>query len=118
MYLARDCLDNRLLDAHGEPVGHVDGVVIAMQGDAQPRVIAIEVGSVAQARRIGARVGRWVERLSRRFGKMTPNPCRIPWSALEPGAHDYHLRASAGDCAQRAWEDWLRERIVTRIPGG
>ena len=118
MYLARDCLDNRLLDRKGHPVGHVDGVVIAIEGETQPRVTAIEVGSVAQARRIGARIGRWAQRLSQRFGRMRPNPYRIAWSALEPGPHDYRVDAEASDLPQLAWEHWLRERVIRRVPGG
>jgi hypothetical protein len=117
IYLARDCLDNRLLDRKGNPVGHIDGVIMTIEGDTQPRITAIEVGSVAQARRIGPRVGRWLERLSQRFGRMRPNPYRIPWSALEPGAHDYSVNLDAADLPQLAWEHWFRERVVARLPG-
>lgn len=117
MYLARDCLDNRLLDRKGRPIGHIDGVVMTIEDDAQPQIIAIEVGSVAQGRRMGARVGRWVERFSQRFGVMRPNPCRVPWSALEPGPHDYRVDADADDAPQLEWERWLRERVVRRLPG-
>ena len=118
MYLARDCLDNRLLDRKGAPIGHIDGIVMTIEGEGQPRITAIAVGSVTQARRIGGRVGRWIERFSQRFGRMRPNPYRIPWSALDPGPHDYGVDADAGDVPQLAWEHWLRERVIRRVPGG
>jgi hypothetical protein len=111
-------LDNRLLDRKGNPVGHIDGVIMTIDGGAQPRITAIEVGSVVQARRIGPRIARWVERLSERFGRMRPNPYRIAWSALEPGPHDYRVDAIAAELPQLAWEHWLRERVIRRIPGG
>ena len=117
MYLARDCLDNRLLDRHGKPVGHIDGIVMTIEGESQPRITAVELGSVVQARRVSARVGRWVERLSQRWGKMRPNPYRVPWSALERGDHDYRIDADAADVPTLAWEHWLRKHVIGRIPG-
>lgn len=116
-YLVRDCLDNRLLDVNGEPCGHIDGIVLSVPEGAQPRVVAIEVGSVVQARRIGPRYDRFVRRLTKRWGRMRPNPFRIPWRALTPGAHDFRVDLKAEDTPLRAWERWLRERVVRRVPG-
>jgi hypothetical protein len=118
MNLVRDCLDNRLLDRSGHPLGHIDGIVMTIEGDRQPRITAIEVGSVAQARRLGPRIGRWVERLSTRWGRMRPNPYRIAWSALTFGPHDVRVDVAAADMPVLAWERWLRKHVISRIPGG
>ena len=53
MDLIRDYLDKRLVDREGVPLGRIDGIVIELRGNRPPLIVAAEVGSVAQARRLG-----------------------------------------------------------------
>ena len=53
MDLVRDDLDKQLGDRQGKPIGRIDGIVMEIEEGRQPRVVAVEVGSVAQARRLG-----------------------------------------------------------------
>ncbi len=117
MDLARDCLDNELRDRDGAIVGRVDGIVIALAGKAQPRVVAIELGAVTLARRLHPRVGDWVRRAARRWGKAKPDPYRLPWEALAKVGDDWRVDVRADQTPGRAWERWLAEHVVGRIPG-
>ena len=118
MDLVRDCLDKQLADRHGRPVGRIDGIVLSIEDGAQPRVVAVEVGSVAQARRLGPRWGRWAERLALRWGKMGGNPCRFAWPALTRHGNQYRLDRNASEVPTLAWERWVRTHVIDRIPGG
>jgi hypothetical protein len=117
MDLVRDVLDKALGDRRGQPIGRIDGIVMQIDGDAQPRIVAIEVGSVVQARRLGPRFGRWMERLAQRWGRMKPNPYRVEWSALQPHDGGFRVDTLASTVETRAWERWLREHVIDRIPG-
>jgi hypothetical protein len=117
MDLVRDVLDKQLADRRGQPIGRVDGIVMEVDGARQPRVVAIEVGSVAQARRLGPRIGGWMERLARRWGRMKPNPYRFEWGALEAHDRTFRMDVLASEVETRVWERWLRKHVIDRIPG-
>jgi hypothetical protein len=117
MDLVRDCLDKQLVDHVGKPIGRVDGIVITIDGDDQPRVSAVEVGSVALARRVHEAAGRWMERVAARWGKMQPNPYRLAWSGIEEHHGKYRADVAAGSVPTLEWERWLAKRVLTRIPG-
>ena len=117
MDLVRDCLDKQLIAGKKKPVGRIDGIVMVIDGHHQPRIAAVEVGSVTQARRLHRALGRWMARLAGRWGKMRPNPYRIPWAALTPEDNDFRVDADIRDIPTLAWERWLRDRVIGRIPG-
>jgi hypothetical protein len=117
MDLVRDVLDKQLGDRRGAPIGRIDGIVMHADGDAQPRIVAIEVGSVTQARRLGPRFGRWMERFAQRWGRMNPNPYRFDWSGVAPDDRAFRVDVLASQVETRAWERWLREHLIDRIPG-
>ncbi len=117
MDLIRECLDNEVFDRNGERLARVDGIVIAIEDDGQPRVIAIEIGTITQARRVHRRVGRWAERCVRRWGKAGEDPYRIPWRMLTRTGDDYKADVEAAKTPARAWENWLREHVIGRIWG-
>lgn len=117
MDLVRDVLDKEIGDRRGAPIGRIDGIVMQIDGDAQPRIVAIEVGSVAQVRRLGPRIGRWMERWAQRWGRMKPNPYRFDWSALKPHERTFRVDVLASEVETRAWERSLREHVIDHIPG-
>jgi len=118
IHLVSDYLDCQLIDRHGKPVGRIDGIVARFEGDRQPRIVYVEVGSVTLARRMSAKMGRWAELVSLHWGKMRPNPYRIAWSALEADGLNYRVNVDSKSVPTLAWERWLRQHVIHRMPGG
>jgi sporulation protein YlmC with PRC-barrel domain len=106
-------LDRQLVDPDGTPVGTVDdvefdgittGEPIASAGPA-PRVTALMSGHVLVTRILGGQ----------------PPPARlqgIPWRLVERVGIVVELR-DGGFASDSQWrEDWLRDHVIARIPGG
>ncbi|HEX8073129.1 MAG TPA: hypothetical protein VF546_24490 [Pyrinomonadaceae bacterium] len=117
MDLVRDCLDKQLVDRRGRKMGRVDGIVLAWEPGAQPRVVGIEVGAVTQAARLHPRLGAWLARFVRRRGRAQADPYRIPWAKVTPTGNDVTVGVEAERTPALAWERWLREHVIGRIPG-
>ena len=115
--LIRDVLDKQLLDVHGQPAGKCDAIVGLWREGHPVELAYIEVSGVALARRIHSRLGRWAERLARRVSPTRGRPYRIPWSQVQEFGHALRVKIDADHTAARAWEHWLRDRIIGRIPG-
>lgn len=116
--LARDCLDSRVLDRNGDLLGRVDGIVLAIPVRGPPRVVAIEMGAVTQARRLSPGIGWVVAWLARRYGRARENPYRVAWGRLRTRKGNWYVdELEAAAAPPRAWERWLRDRFIGRIPG-
>ncbi|TGS06786.1 hypothetical protein EN833_35800, partial [Mesorhizobium sp. M4B.F.Ca.ET.190.01.1.1] len=78
-----DILDKQLIDREQVKIGKVDGLGAELRPGKPPRIVAIELGSIALARRLGARPGRWMAALSARLGgKRHGEPHRIAWNKV------------------------------------
>jgi len=110
--LARDCLDDLLIGRGGAPIGRVDGIVLELQEGQPPRVTAIEVGAVAQARRFGSHVARLTQWACARWGKLRPNPWRIAWSEVAFDGNDCHVDVDPASAPTRVWERWVVEDLL------
>ncbi|MFP3557256.1 hypothetical protein SB861_42165 [Paraburkholderia sp. SIMBA_049] len=118
MDLVRDVLDKQVVDRHGRKMGRVDGLVAELRPGRPPELIAIEIGSVAMARRIGERTARWVARLATKIGGARyAQPYRIPWSSIRRIDIDIEVDVDAPGTPFDDWQRWLREHVVQRIPG-
>ena len=117
MDLVREVLDKRILDRDGKTIGRVDGLIIALDGKARPRVTALSVGGPA----VFARVGKWAvglaKFLSAMWGPHRKSPARIAWSDIDHFGRDVKLAVSADEAGTMAWESWIRHHIIERIPG-
>jgi len=113
-HLVDDVPDKQLVDAKKNKLGKADGLVIVLREGKPPRVGYIECGTAVVARRLG----RWCERvvlaLNRRFGVREQPRYRIPWSKVKDIEIDIDVEIDEHPLL--AWEDWLREHIVGRIP--
>jgi len=113
-HLVADVLDKQLVDAKKNKLGKADGLVIVLREGKPPRVAYIECGAAVVARRLG----RWCERavlaLNRRLGVRDQPRYRIPWSKVKDIEIDIDVEIDEHPLL--AWEDWLREHIVGRIP--
>ena len=112
LLLMRDIADSQLLDSQGERVTKVAGVEAESREDARPVVRTLLVGPEPLARRFGPRVGRLMERIT--GGR---REVRIPWERVEDVGPDVKLDISATATGATHAEDWVREKIIDRIPG-
>ncbi len=113
-HLVADVLDKQIVDAKKVKLGKVDGLVIVLREGKPPRVAFVESGTAVVARRLG----RWCERLvlalNRRLGVRAEPRYRIPWSKVTEV--DIEVTVDVDEHPLLAWEEWLREHIVGRIP--
>ena len=118
MDLIKDVLDNQLVDRKDRKMGKVDGIVVELRDGLPPRLLRIELGPSTVAARIHPRFGAWVAARLRRWSKIRPEPSTIPWAAIQDCGINVKLDRDAEMTTTMAWEDWLSEHIIRRIPGG
>jgi sporulation protein YlmC with PRC-barrel domain len=118
MKLVRDVLDKKLMDSEDSEVGRVDGVRIEFPEGQPPRMIQLEIGGDILA----ARVANWLVKPTRwmaeHFGPRRKAVIAIDWKHVERMGQDIHLDIKADDTESLAWEHWLRDRFIAKIPGG
>ena len=112
LLLMRDLVDNQLVDSQGERITKVAGVEAELREDGRPVVRALLVGPGPLARRIGPHVGRLVERIT--GGR---REVHIPWEWIEDAGPDVKLNVSASATGATHAEDWVREKIIDKVPG-
>ncbi|MER9399240.1 hypothetical protein NKI46_14050 [Mesorhizobium sp. M0615] len=118
MELMRDLLDKQVFDRRRVKIGKVDGVVAELRRGKPPRIVAIELGSITLARRLGARPGEWMAQLTTRVGgKRHAVPHRIAWKKVQDNGLDIECDIEVGETSIFAWQDWLRDHVIGRIPG-
>ena len=115
--LVRDVLDKQMLDRNDCELGRVDGLVLEIPENGQPRVVRIEAGGTTRA----ARVGNWavgpVRWLAEHVGPKVVTPLKIPWSQVEKLGRDVHVDIDATKTTAVAWEKWLDKVVIDRVPG-
>jgi sporulation protein YlmC with PRC-barrel domain len=114
--LVRDVLDKQLLGSDQERMGKVDGIVLSLREGQPPRVAFLETGPQVLARRVSRRLAETIERLERRWG-IRQGPTRIPWEKVRTTGTDVEVDFDAKKSSAFAWERWLRDNVVKKIPG-
>ncbi|MBZ9761217.1 hypothetical protein LB553_10050 [Mesorhizobium sp. CA8] len=118
MQLLRDILDKQVVDREQVKIGKVDGLVAELRQGKPPRLVAVELGSIALARRLGARPGRWTVQLAAKVsGKRQARPHRIAWNKVRDIGVDIEFDIDVRRTKILAWQRWLRNHVVGRIPG-
>jgi hypothetical protein len=116
--LVRDVLDKPLVDRDDTLMGRVDGIVLEWTPDAPPHVRYLESGFVVLARRLGARMERLVIAIRERWSIRETARYQIPWTkVLDLQPRELKIAVQAEETPAFAWERWLRDRIIKRIPG-
>jgi len=115
--LIRDVLDTQLIDRDGEPMGRVDGIIMSWHPDAAPRITHLELGGVTLARRLPRRLRGAADWLARRLSPRNGDPHRIEVARIVRLGKRIELDLDASRSAAHASERWVRDHIVTRIPG-
>ena len=117
MDIIRDVLDNQLVDRNQHKMGKVDGVVVEVEEGKPPRLAYIEVGVTTLAKRINPRLAGWIAAIASKWGAKQTEPFRIPWSKVRDVGIDVEVDEEAEATPALAYENWLRDRIIKRIPG-
>jgi sporulation protein YlmC with PRC-barrel domain len=112
--LVREVLDKQVLNRDGVKIGKVDGIVVELIPRQAPRVAYIEMGGVTLVRRLGSLPGTIAAALAGAFGEKHNTPYRLPWNRVRRIGLDIELDV-AGELS--AWQRWLRDNIIRRIPG-
>jgi len=112
-HIVADVLDKQIVEGR-KKLGKVDGIVIVLREGKPPRVAYIECGAAVMARRLGRWCERFVLALNRRFGVRDKPRYRIPWSKVKE--IDINVEVELDEHPLRAWEEWLSEHVVGRIP--
>jgi sugar phosphate isomerase/epimerase len=116
MLIVRDLLDGKLRDTFRREIGRVDGIVLEVEPGAPPRVAWLEAGGPVAWRRVYRSVARLDEALRRRWGARQAEPARFPWSVVASTEDGLRVTVDADRTPAMAWELWLREHVVHRIP--
>lgn len=117
MDVFRDILDNQLVDRQQQKMGRVDGIVAELREDQPPRLAYLEVGMPVLARRLHPRLESWVAAIQGRWGAKQRHPFRIPFSQVLDVGIDVDVDLDAADTPAIAYEQWLQDHVIGRIPG-
>ena len=116
MDLFRHCLDLKLIDSRGRPMGRVDGIILELEPNQQPRVAYIETGIITATDRVSTKLRRWIISLMKRFGVETDR-CQIAWGKIRIGLNEVTADIEAEKTPALAFEMWLRKHVIGKIPG-
>jgi hypothetical protein len=115
MLIYRDLLDSKLRDTYRREIGRVDGIVMELRPDAPPRVSHLVAGGPVAWRRVHPLLERVALGL-RRWGPRQLEPARFPWEVVVREEDCFLVRTDADRTPAMAFENWLREHVVYRIP--
>ena len=119
MHLVADVLDQQLLDKTGTRAGRVDGIVLEQRENKPPRITHIEVSPITLLARFNRHLADRYAHWEKRLGHGRGVPFRIPWARLQQTGKAWRFDMDAeAETPVFVLEDWLRVKIVERIPGG
>jgi sporulation protein YlmC with PRC-barrel domain len=112
-------LDRQLVDVEGRMAGKVDDLELDFPADGgPPYVSAILAGPGALAHRIGGRPGAWLESIHARLQESDEEgPASISFGAVQRITSAIELAVHRDDLETIRFEAWVRDRIISRIPG-
>ena len=117
MRVVHDVLDKSLLDREDEAMGRVDGLVMHVGQNVQPRITHIVIGGPALWDRVHPAFGRLSKRLASMWGPKRASSVRIPWSRVKTVGRDIKLEVEAKETGAIDWEIWIARNFIERIPG-
>jgi hypothetical protein len=115
--LARECLDKLAVDRHGQKAGRADGIVLELEDGRPPRVAFIDIGPSVQARRYPRWLAACVRWLIRKTSGNHEAAVRVPFDKVKLQRNEVMVAIDSKDTPGGALERWLRDHVITRIPG-
>jgi len=98
-------------------MGKVDGIVVELRDGKPPRLSYITVGGTTLARQLHPRLAQGLAALARRWWIGRGEPFRIPWSRVRDFGIDVEVDLEVEQTPVLAWERWLSNHVIGRIPG-
>jgi sporulation protein YlmC with PRC-barrel domain len=117
MQLGLGVLDQQVVDRKGDLMGKVDGIMLELREGKPPRVARLVIGGGTAVRRVHPGFAAWLVRWRRRWGPKNDQPLEVPWSKVQKIGVDVKVDLDAERTAAFAWEHWIRDHIIGRIPG-
>jgi len=111
-------LDRQLIDVEGRFAGKVDDLELTVPDEGPPYVTAILAGPGSLSRRIGGRLGAWLESAHHRLHPSeSPGPASISWGVVHEVGSAIHLTVAKSVLDVDRLEVWTRDHLIARIPG-
>jgi sporulation protein YlmC with PRC-barrel domain len=118
MLIGFHLLDRQIIDRDGEPVGKVDDVELTYAADGSLHITALLLGQEVLGERIGGRLGRSIAGAARRLsGEGGRPPQRIDMDLVADIGDAITLSVKRDLLPDPPLEAWLRDHLITRIPG-
>lgn len=117
MHLVRDVLDKKLVDRNNREMGRIDGMLLHYPENGPPRMVQLEIGGEILAARVAnwlVPVTRWLASV---WGPRRERVVAINWKNVVNVERDIHLDIDADETQALAWEHWLADNVIGRIPG-
>jgi sporulation protein YlmC with PRC-barrel domain len=108
-------LDRQIVDRDGQFVAKVDDLEFERGADGTLYIAKIMVGSRALGARLGGRLGVWARSIGERLST-EPIPT-IDFALVNEIGSDVKLSASRDELDTAPLEDWVRDHIISRVPG-
>jgi sporulation protein YlmC with PRC-barrel domain len=112
-------LDRQLVDVDGRLAGKVDDLELTFpDGGGAPLVTAILAGPGALSRRIGGRLGAWLEAVANRLREGDDSePARVPFGVVKEIGSGIDLHVAKAELETERLEAWTREHLIGKLPG-
>jgi hypothetical protein len=115
LWAALKLLDRQIIDREDRFAGNVDDVVLERRDDGTLAVAGLRSGGGALAYRLGARrYGKWLRRMRTALDDVDGVIALGDVSSI--GNH-VRVGKDAKDITSEATERWVRDHIISRIPG-
>jgi hypothetical protein len=109
-------LDRQVVSPDGQLICKVDDLELEQAADGTLYVAAILTGPAALGPRTGGAVGRLMTDVHRRLSGGS-EPGRIPYRLVSDVGSAVTVSVRPAELPIRGFEDWVRTRIIARIPG-
>jgi len=109
-------LDRQVVDRDGRRLCNVDDLELEIGEDGHPYVTSILVGSRVLGRRIGGRLGHWMDAISSRLADSDELPS-IDFGYVVEIGNDIKLSRSREELRVDPLERWVHDNVIARIPG-
>jgi hypothetical protein len=111
-------LDRQIIDVDERFAGNVDDLELTVLDEGAPYVTAILAGPGSLSRRIGGRLGSWIESVHARLHPSSdPVPASISWGVVTEVGSAVRLSVPRSALEVDLFESWVREHVIGRIPG-
>jgi hypothetical protein len=117
--LARDILDELVVDRDGREIGRADVVLIHLRQGKPPRVGEIEIGTYTLLRRVNRPLGEWLADVLERVSPVSLASARLPFKHFTRKGDRIQMAVGVDDDERLIpGEKWLCDHIVKKLPGG